>query len=77
MRPIASKILPAILLCALVCASGCGRTRVVYVKDGDPVRLRGTIKKAAVWVVGADGVELPSEMDIPDGWWALPDEGPK
>ena len=51
--------------------------RIVYVQDGTPVRLRETIKKAKVWVLDKDGKPVPSKMDLPEGWYALPLEPEK
>jgi hypothetical protein len=64
----------AILLLATCSASGCWlqSTRTVYVKDGQPVRIRETIKNAKVWVVGADGNPVAGKMDLAEGWYALP-----
>jgi hypothetical protein len=71
------RIQSLILLSLSVCASGCG-TRVVYVRDGQPVRLAGPVK-VKVWVPGKDGVPVKSdnEVGIPEGWYALPDPGPR
>jgi len=58
-------------LCILM-AAGCG-VKVIYVPDGQPVRLRQNVK-AKVWVMDADGNPRASRMTIPDGWFALPDK---
>ena len=57
------------LVIVLVC--GCGG-RTIYVPSGEPVRIRETIIGAKVWVMGADGEAVAGEMDIPEGWFALP-----
>jgi len=62
-----------VLVVCLVSLSGCF-TRTIYVPDGTPVRLRQTIKKAKVWVLDKDGKPVASEMDLPEGWYALPPE---
>jgi hypothetical protein len=64
----------AILLLTICSASGCWfqSTRTVYVKDGQPVRIRETIKNAKVWVMGADGNPVAGKMDLAEGWYALP-----
>jgi hypothetical protein len=49
----------------------CG-TRTVLVRPGDPVRIRQTTR-VKVWVCDKDGKEIPGEVDLPEGWWALPD----
>ena len=67
------KMALAALLCASACLSGCG-TRTVYVPPGEPVRLRETIR-AKVWVADRQGIEVPAEMDLPEGWYCLPDLG--
>lgn len=64
----------SVLLICLVSLSGCF-TRTIYVPDGTPVRLRETIRKAKVWVLDKDGNPVASEMDLPEGWYVLPDPG--
>jgi len=73
MRPTPPKTLLPILLCALLCWSGCGSTRVVYIPHGEPVRLAEPVE-AHVWVPGADGQAVRSDntITIPEGWYALP-----
>lgn len=56
----------------LLTASGCG-VRTVYVPHGEPVRLRETIEDAKVWVMDEAGKPVPGRMDLPEGWYALPD----
>lgn len=65
----------SLLVICLLVLPGCF-TRTVYVPDGTPVRLRETIKKAKVWVLDKDGKPIPSKMDLPEGWYTLPDPGP-
>lgn len=60
-------LLPFVLL------TGCVRT--IYVPDGTPVRLRETVKDAKVWVKDAAGQAVEGRMDLPEGWYALPDDG--
>ena len=57
-------------LCALM-AAGCG-SRTYFVSEGEPVRLRKPIKRAAVWVMDADGKPVASKVTLPAGWYALP-----
>ncbi len=67
-----------ILICAAAfCgAFGCSRAkRTVYVPHGSPVRIRATLKKSPVWVTDENGVWIPGTIDIPEGWYALPDDG--
>jgi len=61
--------------CALL-VGGCF-TRTIYVPHGEPVRLRDTIERAPVWVLDEDGEPVAGEMDLPEGWYALPDPGPR
>lgn len=63
------------LLLPIVFVYGCG-ARTVYVPPGEPVRLRETIPDAKVWVAGADGEPVAGEMDLPEGWYCLPDSSP-
>lgn len=66
---------PMVLIAPLLmagCGSGSLFTRTIYVYDGTPVRLRETVKDAKVWVTDADGKVVAGEMDIPEGWYALP-----
>jgi len=64
-----SVLIPPLVLAALL--SGCS-ARTIYVPDGTPVRLRETVRSAKVWVLGEDGKPVAGEMDIPEGWYALP-----
>jgi hypothetical protein len=72
---IRSKTVLLVLIFVLVCSQGCG-TRVVLVPPGEPIRLREPVK-AKIWAAGKDGVEVPGEVTIPEGYWALPDSGPQ
>jgi len=56
--------------CALL-VTGCG-TRVFLVPEGEPVRLRKPIKRAAVWVMDENGRPVASKVTLPAGWYALP-----
>lgn len=47
----------------------------IYVPAGEPVRLRETIKNAKVWVMDSSGELVAGKMDLPEGWYCLPDEG--
>ena len=58
-------------LAAVVLLAGCV-TRTVYVPHGTPVRLRETIRAAKVWVKDADGEAVKGEVDLHEGWYALP-----
>jgi hypothetical protein len=59
---------------AFVClaGSGCG-TRVVFIPEGEPVRLREPIPKAKVWVMGADGAPVATTHRLESGWYVLSD----
>jgi hypothetical protein len=59
------------LFVGLFVLQGCF-VRTIYVPDGAPVRLRETIEDAKVWVLDADGKPVASQMDLPEGWYALP-----
>jgi hypothetical protein len=52
-------------------------SRTIYVPSGKSVRLRETVKSAKVWVLDASGKPVPGVMDLPEGWFALPDPGEK
>lgn len=65
----------AATICACAFSSGCG-THVVLVPPGEPVRLRQPIRGAKVWVADKDGREVPAVVDLPAGWYCLPDPGP-
>ena len=64
----------AVVVLMLLCIAGCG-SRTIYVPDGEPVRLRETIRDAKVWVMGSDGQPVAGRMDLPEGWFALPVDG--
>lgn len=66
-------ILLSLLALGGLSAAGCGSTlfirRTVYVSDASPpVRLREPVQ-AKVWVL-VDGKWEPSEMTLPEGWYA-------
>jgi len=72
-RKWSGKTLPVIIvLVVLLALPGCG-TRTIYVQSGEPVRLRETIRSAKVWVLDQDGKPVAGVMDLPEGWYALPD----
>ena len=70
-RPV---LLLLVILVAAPCLGGC-RTRTLYVPDGTPVRVRETIYGARVWVLDKGGLPVKGEIDIPEGWFILPDPG--
>ena len=71
----AKKLIAIGVALTFLIASGCAMfTRTIYVPHGQAVRLRETIKDAKVWVMTPDGVEA-GVMDIPEGWYAMPDPG--
>lgn len=61
-----------LLLAAML--GGCG-ARTIYVPTGDPVRLRAPVRGAKVWVLDKDGKPTAGTMDLPEGWYCLPDPG--
>lgn len=61
------------LLLAIIFMSGCLFTDTIYVPNGKAVRLRKTIKKAPVWVLLDTGEKVATKMDLPNGWFCLPD----
>ena len=67
---------PAVAVMLLV-MTGCATTttRTVYVPDGTPVRLRETVPQVRVWVLDQAGQPVPGQMDLPEGWYCLPDSG--
>ncbi|MGD0093244.1 MAG: hypothetical protein ABSE73_25295 [Planctomycetota bacterium] len=71
------RIASLILLLLSVCTSGCG-TRVVYLQPGEPVRLAEPVQ-AKVWVPDKSGVQVKSDnaVEVPEGWYVLPDPGLK
>lgn len=62
------------LLSAIAFCVGCG-VKTIYVRSGEPVRLRQEIENCLIWVRDAEGTWVPSMLDIPEGWYALPDPG--
>jgi len=56
---------------ALVVALGCEHVRTVYVPEGEPVRLRATVRDADVWVKDVDGKTVPGRLDLLEGWYCL------
>ena len=72
MRKLIPFLLPILLLTG--CGGGTLFTRTIYVPHGTPVRLRETVKDAKVWVKDADGKPVAGKMDLPVGWYCLPDD---
>ena len=54
--------------------AACSHTKTILVPTGDPVRIRQTVKGAAVWVPDANGKWIEGTMDLPVGWYCLPDD---
>ena len=69
------KLALVILLGVLACCGSCTRIRTVYVPSGEPMQLRKTIRNAPVWVLDKNGVRVPGQVDLPEGWWVLDDPG--
>ena len=65
-----------VVLVGCVLMGGC-QPRTIYVPHGEPVRLRQTLKSVKVWVLDADGKPVAGTMDLPEGWYCLPDPGEK
>jgi hypothetical protein len=65
---------PLVLVVVCLLLSGCA-TRTIYIPDGTPVRLRMTVRDAKVWVLDKQGQPVPGRMDLPEGWYVLPDDG--
>ena len=66
------KLIPFLLPILLL--TGCG-VRTIYVPHGTPVRLRETVKNVKVWVKDSGGEPVAGQMDLYEGWYALPDPG--
>jgi hypothetical protein len=69
-------MLLAILILTSVFAQGCGGRRVVIVPQGEPVQLAESVK-ARVYVTVDGGCRKMSKnkVEIPEGWYCLPDPG--
>ena len=61
----------AVVLLCMLFLCGCG-TRTIYVPDGEPVRLRETIRGAKVWVKDKKGNTVAGRVDLLEGWYCLP-----
>ena len=48
--------------------------KTIYIKPGDPVRLREDIPNAKIWVRQADGSIAAGELTLSEGWDVLPPE---
>lgn len=73
-----SRMLALMLLCGLAFTSACTTySRVVYVEETDPVRLRERVKGVKVWTFDKDGNLVPGLADLPEGLWILKDPGEK
>ena len=60
----------AVSLLCIVFLTGCG-AKTIYVPDGEPVRLRETIRGAKVWVKDANGETVAGRVDLLEGWYCL------
>ena len=65
-------VVPLVLACILL--GGCTSSKIIYVPDGEPVKIRETIKNAKIWTLDSQGKPVAGKMDIPAGWFALPDK---
>lgn len=52
-------------------------TRTIYIPYGEPVRLGETLKNVKVWTVDKNGNPIEGRIDIPEGWFCLPDTNRK
>lgn len=65
---------PVLVVCVLsLSLVGCGN-RTIYIPDGQPVKLREALKSVKVWVKTKDGKIEAVEIDVPEGWYILPDK---
>lgn len=64
-----------ICLIALMLMNASCASRVIYVPNGQPVRLAESIK-TKVWILDSNGkaVRSKNKITIPEGWYALPKE---
>ena len=78
MKPLVTRLKTALvaLLFVSVFLSGCA-TRTILIPPGEPVRLRENLRGVKVWVADKDGKEIEAVVDLPIGWYVLPDPGPK
>ena len=60
----------AVVLLCILFLSGCAN-HTILVPDGEPVRLRETIRNAKVWVMDANGKPTAGKMDLPAGWFCV------
>ena len=78
-RPTGQPRMALVMMTCVVVLSllfaGCART--VYVPNDEPVRIREEIENTPVWVRNAEGEWIAGRIDIPEGWYALPDPGPE
>ncbi len=67
------KNLDKIFVLALTLMSASCSSRVIYVPNGQPVRLAEPVR-AKVWILDSAGnrVKSKNKIIIPEGWYALP-----
>lgn len=75
MRRILLLMLKSTMLCALAWNAGCVRQRVVLVPPGEPVQIAEAIQVKVFVTVAGERIMSDNLVDIPIGWWALPDPG--
>lgn len=72
-----APVVALLLLGPWVTLSGCVRVRTVYIPPGEPVRLAESVPDVTIWTVDADGEPVKGRVDLPEGWYCLPDPGPE
>ena len=60
----------AVIVLCLLFITGCAN-RTVYIPEGEPVRLRETIRGAKVWVKDSNGNTVAGRVDLLEGWYVL------
>jgi hypothetical protein len=69
------KLTALMLIAASVLSSGCAKQRVLLIPPGEPVQLAEPVKARIFVTADGERTESDNRVEIPAGWWALPDPG--
>jgi len=75
MRRIQAFLLIVGLACVSVWSSGCGNTKTVLIPSGEPVQLAEPVRARIYANVNGEMISTDSKVEIPEGWYCLPDPG--
>lgn len=70
MQRILTWIALVVVICAMGFGTGCiNKTKTVYIRSGDIVRLRSDVPNVPIWVQVPGGEWEPSTLTLQEGWY--------